>query len=383
MSKLFEATEINGMTLSNRFVRSATWEGMATEEGGSTPQLIALMEKLAWGGVGLIITGVANVRSDGQWVPRQLGAFKDEFIDGYKNMTKAVHNAGGKIVMQIAHGGIFANPEITGQIPLAPSKVKDSVYGKFPSGRKIPTVGKEMNLEIIQEMIEDFRSAAARAKESGFDGIQFFAGHGYLLSQFLSPVFNKRTDAYGGNLENRARILLEVLKNVRMTVGQNYPILVKINSEDFLEGGLTRDESLKVCVMLCEGGVDAIELSGGTWISGKNIPSRTKITSEEKEAYFQEASKLFKEKIDVPLILVGGIRSFHIAEQLVEEGVTDYISMCRPLIREPGLFKRWQEGNMAKAACISCNKCFDAGHAEEDIYCVVERKVKEKRNELR
>ena len=116
MSKLFEATEINGMTLSNRFVRSATWEGMATEEGGSTPQLIAFMEKLAWGGVGLIITGVANVRSDGQWVPRQLGAFKDEFIDGYKNMTKAVHNEGGKIVMQIAHGGIFANPEITGQM---------------------------------------------------------------------------------------------------------------------------------------------------------------------------------------------------------------------------------------------------------------------------
>jgi len=123
MSKLFEATEINGMTLSNRFVRSATWEGMATGEGGSTPGLIAFMEKLARGGVGLIITGVANVRSDGQWVPRQLGAFKDEFIDGYQNMTKAVHNEAGKIVMQVAHGGIFANPEITGQIPLVPSEL--------------------------------------------------------------------------------------------------------------------------------------------------------------------------------------------------------------------------------------------------------------------
>jgi len=383
MSKLFEATEINGMALSNRFVRSATWEGMATEEGGSTPRLIALMEKLARDGVGLIITGVANVRSDGQWVPRQLGAFKDEFIDGYKNMTKAVHNEDGKIVMQVAHGGIFARPEITGQIPLVPSELEDSVNWKLRSGRKMSTVGKEMSIEIIQEMIEDFCSAALRAKESGFDGIQFFAGHGYLFSQFLSPVFNKRTDAYGGNLKNRARILLEVLKNVRMAVGQNYPILVKINSEDFLEEGLTKDESLKVCVMLCEGGVDAIELSGGTWISGKNIPSRTKILPEEKEAYFLEAAKVFNEKIDVPLILVGGIRSFHIADQLVEESVTDYVSMCRPLIREPGLFKRWKEGNIAKAACISCNQCLDEGYGEEGIYCVVERKVKEKRNELR
>ena len=379
MSKLFETTEINGMALSNRFVRSATWEGMATEEGGSTPELIALMEKLARGGIGLIITGIANVRSDGQSVPRQLGAFKDEFIDGYKNMTKAVHKEGGKIVMQLAHGGIFANSELTGQIPLAPSEVEDSVNWKLRTGRKMSTVGKEMSLEIIQEMIEDFRCAALRAKESEFDGIQFFAGHGYLLSQFLSPVFNKRTDEYGGNLENRARILLEVLKKVRMTVGQNYPILVKINSEDFLEGGLTRDESLKVCVMLCEGGVDAIELSGGTWISGKNIPSRTKITSEKKEAYFHEAAKIFKEKIDVPLLLVGGIRSFHIADKLVEEGVTDYISMCRPLIREPALINRWKQGDLTKAACISCNQCLDEGYGEEGIYCVAERRVKEKK----
>jgi 2,4-dienoyl-CoA reductase-like NADH-dependent reductase (Old Yellow Enzyme family) len=378
MSKLFEATEINGMALSNRFVRSATWEGMATEEGGSTPQLIAFMEKLARGGVGLIITGVANVRSDGQTVPRQLGAFKDEFIDGYKNMTKAVHKVGGKIVMQVAHGGIFANSEITGQIPLAPSEVENSVNWKLRTGRKMSTAGKEMSLEIIQEMIEDFRSAAVRAKESGFDGIQFFAGHGYLLSQFLSPVFNKRTDLYGGNLENRARILLEVLKNVRSAVGQNYPILVKINSEDFLEGGFTRDESLNVCVMLCERGVDAIELSGGTWISGKNIPSRTKITTEEKEAYFQEAAKAFNEKIDVPLLLVGGIRSFHIADQLVEEGVADYISMCRPLIREQALINRWKEGDLTKAACISCNQCLNVGYSEKGIYCVAEKREKDK-----
>ena len=368
MSKLFESTKINGMDLANRFVRSATWEGMATEDGGSTPQLIDHMEKLARGGVGLIISSFSNVLPDGQVTPRQLGIYKDELIDGHKSITKAIHKEGGKIVMQITHGGIFARSELTGQIPLAPSEVEG--LAKSP--------GKEMSLEMIQEIIEAFRSAAGRAKESGFDGIQIFAGHGYLLSQFLSPVFNKRTDAYGGNLENRARIILEVLKKVRMTVGQDYPIMIKINSEDFLERGLTLDESLRVCVMLCQGGVDAIELSGGTWISGDKIPARKKITSQDKEAYFKEAAKVFKEKIDVPLILVGGIRSFHIADLLVEEGVTDYISMCRPLIREPGLINRWKAGNLAKAACISCNQCLEAGFAEKGIYCVVERKLKEK-----
>jgi 2,4-dienoyl-CoA reductase-like NADH-dependent reductase (Old Yellow Enzyme family) len=325
MTKLFEATKINGMSLANRFMRSATWEGMATEDGESTPQLILVMKKLVEGGVGLIISSFSYVRADGQVARRQLGIYKDELIPALDRMTEAVHKQGGKIVMQIVHGGLLAKSELTGRIPIGPSEVQGLAN----------LSGKEMSVGDIQNIIEAFGNAARRVKEAGFDGIQIFAGHGYLLGQFLSPFFNKRSDAYGGNLEGRARILLEVLKKVRMIVGQGYPILIKMNSEDFLEGGLTVYESSSVGIMLCKGGVDAIELSGGTWLSGNNIPARKEITSQEKEAYFREAAKVFKGKIDVPLILVGGIRSFQVADQLVEDGVADYISMCRPLIREP------------------------------------------------
>ncbi len=368
MSNLFEATEINGMALSNRFVRSATWEGMATEDGAPTAQLFDLMEKLAGGGVGLIISSASYVRPDGQSHPKMLGIYKDELLGKYKRMTEAVHKQGAKIVMQIHHGGFFTNSKLTGQIAFAPSEV-DGI-AKSPR--------KKMSLENIHEVIEAFASAAKRAKVSGFDGIQIFAGHGYLLSQFLSPAFNKRTDAYGGNLENRARIVMEVMEKVRIEVGRDYPILVKINSEDFLNEGLTLDESLRVCVMLYEGGVDAIELSGGTWVSGDLTPSRKQINSPDKEAYFKEAAKALKEKVNIPLILVGGIRSFQIADLLIEEGVADYISMCRPLIREPGLINQWKAGNLTKAACISCNKCPEPGLAGEGIYCVAEIRLKEK-----
>ncbi|MBW2616397.1 MAG: NADH:flavin oxidoreductase, partial [Deltaproteobacteria bacterium] len=216
------------------------------------------------------------------------------------------------------------------------------------------------------------------AKEAGSDGVQIHAAHGYLLSQSLSPVFNKRSDAYGGSVENRARFLLEVLHGVQAAVGPDFPVLVKMNSQDFLESGLTLDDSLKIGTMLREEGIDAIELSGGTFVSGKLNPSRGGIKSEDKEAYFREAAKLFKENLSVPLILVGGNRSFQLAEQLVNEGYADYISMSRPLIREPDLIKRWESGDLRKAECLSDNQCFGPARAGEGIYCVTEKKQKEK-----
>ena len=368
MSRLFEATEINGMALSNRFVRSATWEGMATEDGAPTAQLVAFMGKLAGGGVGLIISSFAYVRPDGKSATGQLGIHQDELVDGLMMMTEAAHAQGAKILSQITHAGVFADPMVPGQAPPAASEVDDVT--KRPR--------RKMSVQTIQEMVEDFGRAAKRAKQSGFDGIQIFAGHGFLINQFLSPAFNKRTDAYGGNLENRARFLLEVLEGVRMAVGQDYPVLVKMNSEDFLDGGHTLDESLRVGVMLCEGGVDAIELSGGTWRSGDLTPARKKIDSPDKEAYFREAAKLFKERVDVPLLLVGGIRSYEVAEQLILENAADYVSMCRPLVREPGLINRWKAGCRTKSACVSCSQCGSASQAG-GIYCVAERKLQERR----
>ena len=374
MSILFESSKINGMEMRNRFVRSATWEGMASEAGACTPQLLNLTADLAKGGVGLIISSHAYVRKDGQAGPWQLGIYTDELVAGLKEMTREAHENGSRIILQIAHAGFFAIEKLTGMAPLALSAVPE--FSKSKSYRQI------MSEEDIGSLVRAFGQAAKRAKAAGFDGIQIHAAHGYLLSQSLSPAFNRREDPYGGSVENRARFLLETLAEIRSIVGAGFPVLVKLNCEDCVEGGLTLEESLQVGEMLQEGGIDAIELSGGTFVSGALSPSRSGISKVEREAYFRNAAKRFKEKIQIPLVLVGGNRSFELAEQLVKEGYADYISMSRPFIREPNLINRWASGDTTRATCLSDNKCFGPGRAGKGIFCVVEEEEKKKAKAL-
>jgi 2,4-dienoyl-CoA reductase-like NADH-dependent reductase (Old Yellow Enzyme family) len=373
MSKLFEPSEINGMKLANRFVRSATWEGMAADDGACTPKLIDQMVGLAKGGVGLIISSHAYVSPEGQAGPWQIGVYDDKLIPGLEAMATAVHENGGRIVMQLAHAGYFANAKLTGQTPMAPSNTEG--FAKGPR--------KEMNTDDIQGVVKAYGAAAQRALNAGFDGVQIHSAHGYLLSQFLSPAFNQREDEYGGHIRNRARAVLEVLREIRQTVGKDFPVLVKMNCQDFIENGLQPGDSLKAGKMLAENGIDAIELSGGVLIGGKLSPSRMGIKSAEKEAYFQNEARNFKGEIDIPLILVGGNRSFQVAEGLIDAGVTDYISLCRPLIREPGLINRWKSGDLSKAACLSDNMCFEPARQGKGIYCLTEEREKKKKVEGR
>jgi 2,4-dienoyl-CoA reductase-like NADH-dependent reductase (Old Yellow Enzyme family) len=369
MSRMFESTEINGMKMANRFVRSATWEGLADGKGAVTPRLLAMISELALGDIGLIISSHAYVREDGKAGPGQIGIHKDELIQGLKGMTRVVHDQGGKIICQMTHAGFFANPKLTGRPILAPSDVEG--FAKSPR--------QQMTEAEIGAIIEAFGEAARRAREAGFDGVQIHAAHSYLFSQFVSPAFNKRTDRYGGSVKNRARALLEALGKIREVAGGGFPILVKLNCADFMEGGLTLEDSVRVGILLQQEGIDAIEVSGGTLVSGKLGPSRVGIGSGEREAYFREEGKAFKETLDVPIILVGGNRSFGMAERLVEEGCADYISMSRPLIREPGLVKRWKAGDLRKAACVSDNLCFRPGMAGKGVYCLTEEKEKNKK----
>ena len=242
------------MTLANRFVRSATWEGLASREGSVTPKLTKMMVELARNEVGLIISGYTFVSPEGQSSPGQLAIHDDRFVAGLWAMVEAVHKAGGKIALQIVHGGRFADFALTGLQPIGPSAVaKDG-----------QTTCRAMSKPDIANIISAFTQAAVRAKQAGFDAIQLHAAHGFLLSQFLSPALNQRTDEYGGTLENRARFLLEVVRSIRKATGPGYPLLIKLNSEDFLEGGLTRDEAVQVAAMLEVASVDAIEFSGGT-----------------------------------------------------------------------------------------------------------------------
>jgi len=367
MTKLFETTELNGMTLQNRFVRSATYEAMADLDGTVKDQLCDYMDQLSRGDVGLIITGHAHVTREAQAGPRQMGIYSDEMIDGLQRITSIVHNNGGVIAVQLAHAGQrgIGKDEYAA---LGPSEA-------FEEGVK---VASEMTESDITQTIRAFGDAAERAVTAGFDAIQIHSAHGYLLSQFLSPHYNKRNDSYGGIFENRVKLLIEVYKEVRQRVGVSFPVMVKINSEDFLEGGFTVKEMIKVAHILEEHGIDAIEMSGGTFLSGKLIPSRIGTSkSEEREVYYREAAKTFKKEIKTPLILVGGFLSFDIADEAVASGLTDYVALCRPLIREPHLVSRWATGDRTKAKCISCNRCFTTLMMDEALHCTVEKKNKD------
>ena len=361
MSKLFETTNINTMTLNNRFVRSATWEGMATEDGACTPKLIDRMEQLAQGQVGLIVTGYAFVSREGQAAPFQLGVYSDDLLAGITEMADKVHKADGKIVMQVAHGGLFAHPQLTGQDPMGPSPMKTETG----------STGREMSKQEIEGLVAAFRNSALRAQRAGFDGVQIHAAHGYLLSQFLSPFFNKRQDEYGGPIENRARILLEIVQSVRESVGDKFSLLVKINSEDFLDGGLGVDDMLTVARMLEKSSVDAIEMSGGTILGIlMGTPNTSFSRVGDQESYYKTAAMRYKSEVGIPLMLVGGIRSYEGSRQLVAENVCDYISLCRPLIREPDLIKRWESGDVREAECLSDNACFRPGLEGKGVHCV-------------
>ena len=268
MKDVFEKTTINGMILSNRLVRSATWEGMCEADGRPTAKLAACYRDLAAGGVGLIITGYTFVRPDGKQLPGKMGIHTDAFSSDMRNLVRAVHEEGGKICLQLVHAGGQTDTKTAGRKPLAPSAVKVDQFPEKPAA---------MSKKDIEDIVTAFGDGARRAREYGFDAVQLHAAHGYLINQFLSPLTNRRTDEYGGTLENRCRFLLEVYSRVRLESGADFPVLVKLNGSDNLKGGLDVSDALHAAVMLDREKVDAIEVSGGTSASGNKGPVRIKI----------------------------------------------------------------------------------------------------------
>lgn len=349
MSQLFKPIAINGMKIPNRFVRSATNESLVDGEGYVTDRLGDMYEALAKGGMGLIITGYAYVRPDGKSSLNQAAIYDDKFIPAYKKTVKRVHKYKTKIALQIAHGGRQTKPEICGCTPLAPSAVTDSSSGITP---------KEMNESDILDIIKCFGQAARRAKEAGFDGVQLHAAHGYLLSEFISPYTNRRTDKWGGTVENRAMILIEVLKECRKEVGRGYPILIKLNSMDGVSGGLNIEESTQIALALDKHEIDAIEVSGGIAEAG-DVTARAGIRSRKDEAYFSNYAQRIKQSVSVPVICVGGIRSVEVMEGIINDKKADMVAMSRPLIREPDLVNKIRGGIKTEADCISCSQCWN------------------------
>jgi 2,4-dienoyl-CoA reductase-like NADH-dependent reductase (Old Yellow Enzyme family) len=369
MATLFEETTINGMTTRNKMVRSATWEGMCDQDGRPTDKLIDCYRNLAQGGIGLIISGFTFIQPDGKGMPGKMGIHSDGFASDYENLTRAVHEADGKIAVQLVHAGGQTNAGNAGRQPLAPSAIQVDQFQEMPA---------ELTKDEIRDIVSAFGEGARRAKAWGFDAVQLHGAHGFLINQFLSPLTNRRTDEYGGDIENRGRFLLEVYQKVREAAGADYPVLIKLNAADNLDGGLELDDAIYAAKKLADAGIDAIEVSAGTPASGAENPAREKINKPEKEAYNLEFARRIKEAVTCPIIVVGGLRSYDVAEKTVREDGMDYIAMSRPLIREPGLANRWLQGERSPAKCISCNSCFTPGLEEGGIYCVIEKKEREK-----
>ncbi len=350
MKTLFDNTTIVGMNLNNRFFRSATYDGQADKQGHLTPELLQTYEKLAQGGVGTIITGMVCVTELDQPVPRPMALYSDIFINEYKKMTEAVHNYGANIVAQLSCGGAQTNFVIEGKVVWGPSAIEDMGYKTTP---------QEMSKDDISFVQKCFADAAFRAKKAGFDGVQIHAAHGYLLSKFLTPYYNRRSDEYGGSTANRARMIFETYQSIRDKVGLDYPVLIKINSGDYLDQGMVFEECKYICKQLEQMGIDAIEISGGTVSSRPNEGPSRKISTEQ-ESYYKTYAAEIAADIGVPVILVGGNRDFESLTEILNQTKISYFAFSRPLIREYDLVNRWQSGDTSRATCISCRKCFGA-----------------------
>jgi len=365
LASLFEPYRISSLELKNRFVRSATWDGTADISGAVTDTSVALYHKLAQGGVGLIVTAYSFVTALGQANPSQYGIHTDDMISGLKRLVDAAHQGGAKIAIQIVHAGVNSGYLSQRGIELqAVSKLE-----------RIAAPHREMTEEEIDTLISEYIAAILRARKAGFDAVQLHGAHGYGMNQFLSPLFNIRTDRWGGSAENRRRFHLELIRRARQTVGDDFPLMIKFGVMDDEEGGLSLNEGVETAQQMAEEGIDAIEVSSGVGMSARI----TKRGSPE-HAYYRDRATAVKKVVTIPVMAVGGIRSLEIAESIVSSEDADLISMCRPFIREPDLVARWQKGDTWPATCISCNKCFGVLAKGEPLECGEDRRLRKKQS---
>ncbi len=335
---LFDQTYIKKMSMKNRFIAAAVGDRHAVN-GHMTDKDFLVYENLAKGGAGTVITGFTYI-TDYPVNETMLGIYDDSFITEYSRLTAMVHQYKTNIIMQLVHPGSFVMTDTAGAKMLGPSEVENLSSQKIPS---------EMTKQDIKDVQQAFADAALRAKRAGFDGVELHAAHGFLLNQFLTPYYNRRSDEYGGTDDNRARMLIETFHLVRKTVGEEYPIFVKINCDDGIENGITYDGFHAACKQLTEAGADAIEVSGH-WFSFKNTDS----------FYYKDYTAKIAQEKRIPMILVGGINDFEAAAQVLESTDIEYFAMARPLIAEPDLINRWAAGNAGKSKCIGCNNCTKA-----------------------
>lgn len=330
MKHIFEPVKLNSIELKNRLIRSATWEGIANPDGSVTEEAYEIYDELAKGGVGAIITGFTSVALHDYYFDGMMRLCDDALIPQYKRLTDLIHAQGCPVFTQLALGA----------------------YYREVRGRFLQVEPDYMTLDEIRLVVRQFMDAAVRAEKAGFDGVQIHAAHFFFLSRFISPAVNHRTDEYGGSVENRARILLDILHGIREKAPTLH-ITIKINCNDFTYGGITEKECLSICKILDEAGIDSIEVSGnGTSVGG--------IKAHVNEGYFAPAAAAIADEVSCPVIVVGGFRSLDSMEAVLNSSKIELISLSRPLLREPDLPQKMKADPTTVSKCVSCNACYSS-----------------------
>ena len=382
--KVLSPGKIGGLELRNRIIRSGCFEGMCPGGFPSDPLLEHHREAVA-GGTAMTTVSYCSVSFDGRGFDSEMW-MREEIVPGLRRLTDAVHLEGAAASIQLGHCGYFSNKSVIGRRPLGASR-------KFCTFRY--AFAQEMTEEEITRVTEDFGKAATLATKAGFDAVEIHAGHGYLLSQFLSPYTNRRQDRYGGSLENRMRFPASVIKHVRETVGADFPILIKMNLRDGFKGGLELDEAIEVAKRYEAEGASALIPSGGftaktpfymmrgriplkEWIHGpKSLLEKVGLllfgsilvqTYPFEELFFMEDSLKVREAVSIPLVLIGGICSIDNMEKAMQEGF-DFVQIGRALIRDPDLVRRMERGDWQTSQCDHCNRCV-AEMENGGVWCV-------------
>lgn len=320
--KVFEPFKINQMELKNRMVVSAMVTNYCSEDGMATEKFIAYHEHKAKGGWGLIITEDYAVTPTAGGFKKLLGLWEDGQIESHKELTRRIHEVGGKIAAQIYHAGRETSSAITGEQPVGPSALKDPTMPETP---------REMTVEEIHELVEQFRDCARRAKEAGFDAVEVHGAHGYLIGAFASPFSNKRSDEYGGTIRNRARFAMEIIENIKEKCGKDYPVLYRMSAVEYVPGGLEIEESKILARLVEEAGADCIHCSQGVYASTHVIIPPSVVP---RAAYVENAAEI-KKVVDIPVIAVGRINDVEIAESVLQADKADLVTMARAsLIKE-------------------------------------------------
>ncbi|MEQ2128738.1 NAD(P)/FAD-dependent oxidoreductase [Caldanaerobacter subterraneus KAk] len=357
--ELTKPIQLGGIELKNRLVMAPVKTGYATVEGQVTEELIGYYLNRAKGGVGLIVLESAYVDPSGKEIPRQLGIYDDSLVDGLKRLITPLQEAGSKVAVYINHAGRIANPMVTKLPLIAPSPIACPTIGVEPQG--IPH-------EDIKKWQNTYVKAAIRAYEAGADALEIQFGHGYLVHQFLSPHTNKREDEYGGSFENRIRFGMEILDEIKKEIGADFPIIVRISADEFVPGGWTLEDAIRLAKALEDKGVAAIDVSLGSSCESGAITLQTLGT--QKGLAWEFASKI-KEQVNIPVIAVGRINTPELAEEILVSGKADLVALGRPLVADPLFVEKAISGRSKEIRrCAACHQgCLDELRAGRRFGC--------------